>query len=627
MPKRYTYTLSLLSVFMATWVCNAQPQLLYITVSNKIGVIPDPENPAVVTGPYNITGMAAGQTMECIDYRPATGELYGLAYNASTQQAQLYTISQTTALATPVGAPLTLALVPGQTGFDFNPTVDRIRVVSANGSNYRINPNTGALAATDGNLAFALSDVNSAQTPSCIASAYTRSYFASEITTLYNIDLGLNILTSQTPPNAGTQNTIGSLDAAFHVGNSTTAGFDFYYDDASQTETGYVAANTNNNNDSLYTINVSTGALTNKGPIGGGIAVRDIAALITRNVPAITGVEVFAVTRLNNLLRFDSDRPQIIRSSVPVTGIASGQELLGMDFRPADGKLYAFGYDRPFNRYQLYTVDVNTGAAVAVNAAPIGIQLDTGIAAFDFNPVVDRIRLMGAGGENYRIDPNTGALAAVDQPVSFDPGDLHAGQNPFMGAAAYTNSYMGAQSTILFGYDNMVNTLVSFAVPNSGVCASLNLSGLTVGGSSLDIYYDASTHNNRRFFAANTHTSPFYRFYEITGGVFVDAGTIGYGIPVRDMAVSLGSAPVDLSITEQDVEGKVKIFPNPAPEFIRINTDNFIGKSFCIHDITGRILLHSKITQDVQTLDISAFEAGVYYLVTEDGNIIKWIKK
>ena len=51
------------------------------------------------------------------------------------------------------GAPaFTPALSGTAFGFDFNPTVDRIRVVSDTGQNLRLNPDTGAVAAVDGAL-------------------------------------------------------------------------------------------------------------------------------------------------------------------------------------------------------------------------------------------------------------------------------------------------------------------------------------------------------------------------------------------------------------------------------------------------------------------------------------------
>ncbi|RZK30163.1 MAG: DUF4394 domain-containing protein [Hymenobacter sp.] len=80
-----------------------------------------------------ITGFTAGQAIVGIDVRPNTGELFALGYNPTGTQAQLYTINRTTGVVTAIGAALTLNLgtTTARIGFDFNPTVDRIRVTSA----------------------------------------------------------------------------------------------------------------------------------------------------------------------------------------------------------------------------------------------------------------------------------------------------------------------------------------------------------------------------------------------------------------------------------------------------------------------------------------------------------------
>lgn len=607
---------------------NAQ-QLVYITENNKIGEIANAANPSVITGPFNITGLPAGQVIEGIDYRPLTGELYGFGYNPSTQEAQLFVISQTTAFATAIGAPYQLDLVPGKIGFDFNPTVDRIRLTSSNGGNYRVHPTTGALVATDGNLAFDGNDVNAGVTPNIIASAYTRSYIGSETSSLYNIDFGLNTLTLQTAPNVGVLSTVGGLNLAFHVPNATV-GFDFFFDGNSSADKAFVSANTNNAFDSLYTLDVSTGSLTNLGQIGNGFAVRDIAAVIKRNLPAVTGVEAYGLTGLGNLIMFDTDRPELIRSLVPISGITVGQTLLGMDFRPANGELYAMGYDRPFSQYQLYTINVNNGVATAVNNTPIGIELDTAIAAFDFNPVADRIRVVGAGRENYRINPDNGALVGVDANVAYAAGDANAGQAPFIASVAYDNNYMGALSTSLIAYDQQLNVFSSMALApsNVGQLSTIANSGLVAGGVSLDTYFDLASDQNWTFCAANGLSSNFDDLYIVQNNVFSSVGRIGFGVPVKDIALVIGDAPANLDINEStSINTVVGVYPNPAVDIIQVKVNNMSNQLFMINDMTGRTLYSGVMNTDVKTLDVSSFGSGVYFVVFEDGTTVKWIKR
>ncbi len=90
-----------------------------------------------------ITGLTPGDQLVGIDFRPATGQLYGLSTpGGGPGSAQLYIIATETAVATQVGAPN--AVLGGTSfGFDFNPVPDRIRVVSNAGENLRLNPNDG----------------------------------------------------------------------------------------------------------------------------------------------------------------------------------------------------------------------------------------------------------------------------------------------------------------------------------------------------------------------------------------------------------------------------------------------------------------------------------------------------
>ena len=75
--------------------------------------------------PVAITGLVGGETIVGIDRRPANGGLYGVS-----SANRVYFINSTTGAATQVGADGAFTLNGTSFGFDFNPTVDRIRVTS-----------------------------------------------------------------------------------------------------------------------------------------------------------------------------------------------------------------------------------------------------------------------------------------------------------------------------------------------------------------------------------------------------------------------------------------------------------------------------------------------------------------
>src|SRR5205085_361112 len=165
--------------------------------------------------------------------------------------------------------PFTPALSGTEFGIDFNPTVDRIRLVSDTGQNLRLNPDTGAVAGTDSALSFATGDPNEGQTPHISGAAYTNNFAGATTTTLYDIDYGLDRLVIQNPPNNGTLNTVGALG----VNTGKLVGFDI----AGNATAFASLTGTDDSGSRLYTIDLTTGAATLLGDINTTELVRDIA--------------------------------------------------------------------------------------------------------------------------------------------------------------------------------------------------------------------------------------------------------------------------------------------------------------------------------------------------------------
>ncbi|WP_345168290.1 DUF4394 domain-containing protein [Nibribacter koreensis] len=180
----------------------------------------------------------------------------------------------------------------------------------------------------------------------------------------------------------------------------------------------------------------------------------------------------YALTNMNQLVKYSSNQTIQEMSAVIITGLQSGESLLGIDFRPATGQLYAVS-----NQSRLYVIDQMTGAAMAIGSQPFSPAIEGTEVGFDFNPTVDRIRLVTNTGQNLRLNPITGAVAAID-------GDLNPG-NPAVVAAAYTNSMAGATSTTLYDIDVNTDKLYIQSPPNSGglvEVGSLNVQASGEGG-------------------------------------------------------------------------------------------------------------------------------------------------
>lgn len=175
------------------------------------------------------------------------------------------------------------------------------------------------------------------------------------------------------------------------------------------------------------------------------------------------------------LITFNTTTRTVL-SSVTLDG-----PLSSIDVRPATGEL--FGYDRAAR--QVFRVNPVTGARTAVGTAlPIGAI--TG-GAIDFNPVSDRIRLVGdengsaSTGASFRINPVTGERIQ-DTSLSFATGDANAGKRADVIANAYTNSFAGATTTTLFNLERDLGALLTQVPPNDGTLRTTGNTGLSFQG-------------------------------------------------------------------------------------------------------------------------------------------------
>lgn len=130
-------------------------------------------------------------------------------------------------------------------------------------------------------------------------------------------------------------------------------------------------------------------------------------------------------------------------SDVGITGLQLGEQILDIDFRPADRRLYGVS-----NQSRLYRIDTGTGAATLIGGGVLSVPI-TGVFGIDFNPVADALRIVSSSGQNLRVDPATGAVT-TDTAPQFAAGDANDGLVPFAENVAYTNSYAGAKSTTLY---------------------------------------------------------------------------------------------------------------------------------------------------------------------------------
>jgi len=487
--------------------------LLYgVTPSNRL-IAFSSDAPGQLVTSVPITNLAPGERILGIDVRPANNLLYGLG-----STSQLYVINQATGAAIRIGASFTPALVGTDFGFDFNPTVDRVRVVSDAGQNLRLHPDTGAVVGVDGPLSYAPGDPNAGRMPAVSAVAYTNpDNDPATGTTLFDIDTALDIVSIQNPPNDGRLNTLVSLglDAAsvgFDIGP-----VDFY---ASIQAPGAPTSSL---------VRMSGPVRSTLGTIGGGEPVPSLA--VSLGMPFSPPVErVFAVNVANELISFDANSAGTIVSRVAISSLNAGERIVGIDFRPANNLLYGLG-----SSGQLYIVDTRTGAASRVGT-PLSTPLSGTDFGFDFNPVVDRIRVVSSSGQNLRLHPDTGAVAGVDGSLAYAPGDQNAGRQPRVVGAAYTNPDTNpATGTTLFVIDSGIDVGAIQDPPNAGVLNTFMALGADAG----DVLgFDISA-TQVLIVVAPTESSASLLF-DVANGARRNLGLVGNGEAIRALAVSLG---------------------------------------------------------------------------------------
>jgi hypothetical protein len=249
-----------------------------------------------------------------------------------------------------------------------------------------------------------------------------------------------------------------------------------------------------------------------------------------------------ALTTDNRLLRFDSDAASRILATTPITGLQSGESVLGIDVRPSTAELYAVG-----STNRLYVIDANTGVATlkaALTADPADTTNPfTGLVGtnfgVDFNPAADRLRVVSDADQNLRINPNTGTVT-TDDTIAFAAGTPHFGEDPAVVDLAYSNNIPAGSGspTTLYGLESNIHILVRQDPPNSGTLTKVAPFGKE---GALPVGFDISPTGTA--YVAVDATGVLDRRFLLVGidlatGADNSHGTIGDGnTAVRDIAV------------------------------------------------------------------------------------------
>lgn len=245
-------------------------------------------------------------------------------------------------------------------------------------------------------------------------------------------------------------------------------------------------------------------------------------ALVAMNQTA-AAMEMAALQGNNALVVIDGDA---MSAGTPRTITGVSGELLGIDVRPADGNVYGVASDN-----RIYRIDTANATATAVSTLSQPFPTE-GRAVVDFNPTVDRLRLMSSDGTNYRVNVDTGEVT-VDGKHGYAAGDMRAGMAPMITAGAYTNSFVGAKETKLYTIDGTAGTLAAQIPPNDGVQNSVGKLGVPLGETEA---FDIHSTMGGATMATLVSGEALYAVDPATGAASEKGAIRGLAAPVLDIA-------------------------------------------------------------------------------------------
>lgn len=146
-------------------------------------------------------------------------------------------------------------------------------------------------------------------------------------------------------------------------------------------------------------------------------------------------------------------------------------------------------------------------------------------------------------------------------------------------------------------------------------------SSFSVSGTSIVVRVDytssficAGAISNPIFTQAVQNLSPAN--YSVTAAAYLD-GVFVNSVSVGNLAVT---TCITTAINSAEVKSDLKMYPNPASEFLML--DNFSGKqqTFQLFDLSGRLALSGVVKVKTTKVDLSNLSPGIYFMKYEVNN-------
>jgi len=475
----------------------------------------------------NPQALEPNEVIQDIDYRNSEGALYALTKTGT--QGRIIRIDPNSGtfirLSTLVsdGTTTQIALTDTSYTIDFNPAVDRLRVIGSNGANLRVDVSTGDTA-TDSNIAAGNTITGAAYEDTFTSTGRgTRLFTLDSSTTNDRVNL-------QDPPNNGTQSDPKSL-----LGSTNVDSIDGY--DINPVNNAGLALLSVGGAQQFYNINPGVSGAANAATffaapprLTGSIKYKAFTFITTAN-PTVT-----ALTSSNKIHTFRANQPNDVSNAADLSGLAMGEKVIGIDFRQSDRTLYALS-----DASKIYSVATN---GTLTNVRTLGTPLNGATQyTLDFNPLTpttgstqNRLRLIGADRSNAVVNVEDGVVS-VNSAVTGTPA-------PVVKAAAYFNNFRTSTVTSLLVIDrasSSLNTQDFSTTTSQGALTRLSTLGITLDSNS-PVGFDISGRNNEnQLLMARTAASGNFSLYRVntsaTTSPLTLVGTLANSSDFIDIAI------------------------------------------------------------------------------------------
>ena len=228
-------------------------------------------------------------------------------------------------------------------------------------------------------------------------------------------------------------------------------------------------------------------AQAKRGVAAAAVVVSVLAAVVSgggSSAAQPAGLRAFGISGDGTLMAtFTTDRPTVLDWVRTIQGFSGDTAAIGLDYRVQDGLMYLVG-----NNGGIYTVKLPPTPAqdpVVTKVSQLSVPLYGTKFGVDFNPAVDRLRIVSDQGQNLRH--NLGDHTTTEDAILSTPPAL--GPTRGVTAAAYTNNDLNPDTaTTLFDIGTGTDEVLIQSPANNGLLTATGKLTVDAADAGFDIY-------------------------------------------------------------------------------------------------------------------------------------------